>query len=306
MPRAIVSRRTALAHLATWAALPLVAACQATAAGPTPVANPLIKPTARAGVPLTVVLASSELALGRNRLALGLIDERNQAITSGTVALELFKVEPQASKAQKRAETIATFRAVENLAKGTWVSAASFDETGPWGAQVTVQRPDQPSLSARVAFEVKPAFSAPGYGAPVPRSTTPSLRDTNGDASRLCSASPPCDMHELSIAEALQDGTRPLVVLFATPAFCTSATCAPELSAVQSLRDSGNADRANFIHVEIYQYPFTEMKPAPSVLEWNLPSEPWVFVVARDGTVSDRFEGSAPVDELRPALQAAL
>jgi hypothetical protein len=133
------------------------------------------------------------------------------------------------------------------------------------------------------------------------------LADVGGDATHLCSNSPTCEMHSLSIADALKDGQKPLVVVFATPAFCTSATCAPELNALQGLQSSAEfADRANFIHVEIYRYPFADLKPAPTVDEWKLPSDPWVFVVDKCGIVRDRFEGAAPVEELEPSLRAVL
>src|SRR5690242_9661873 len=64
----------------------------APAAAPT-AANALVKPRA-AGAPLTAVQATSELALGRNRFAVGLIDERNQPVVAGTVTVEFFKLQP--------------------------------------------------------------------------------------------------------------------------------------------------------------------------------------------------------------------
>jgi hypothetical protein len=232
-----------------------------------------------------------------------LIDARNQPITGGKVHLVFFKVSPQSGTAQKRSEADAVFRAVELLNKGIWVSYVSFDELGQWGAQVTIDGQREPARTARLPFEVREKFSAPGYGEPAPRSASSTLRDVGGDASRICSNSPPCELHGLSISEALAPAGKPLVVLFATPALCASAICAPELEAVLKLRSSGYAERANFIHVEIYEYPFENQKPAKAVQEWRLPSEPWVFVVDRAGNVRDRFEGAAPVEELEPALK---
>jgi hypothetical protein len=95
------------------------------------------------------------------------------------------------------------------------------------------------------------------------------------------------------------------VLLFATPALCTSATCAPELQAIQQL-DSAYGGQANFIHVEIYQYPFDGVHTARTVDEWQLPSEPWTFIVDKTGIVRDRFEGAAPIEELEPAVKAVL
>jgi peroxiredoxin len=276
---------------------------QAPAAAPT-AANPLVKPRAT-GVPLTAVQASSELAVGRNRFALGLIDDRNQPVTAGSVNVEFFKLGAN-NTAQKRADSPAVFRSVGGASKGIWVAPATFPETGAWGARVTLDAGDgsSPKL-AQLSFSVQPKFSAPGYDEAAPRSESPTDRDVGGDTSHICSNSPPCDLHTISIADALQPGQKPLVVLFATPALCTSATCAPELQAVQQLH-SAYAESANFVHVEIYQYPFDGLHTAKTVDEWHLPSDPWTFIVDKTGIVRDRFEGAAPFEELEPSLKSVL
>jgi hypothetical protein len=310
-----LTRRRLTQILFVGAAASLAAACQAAPASQTqqpssqnaPAAqptsdNPLVKPRAT-GAPLTAVQASSELAVGRNRFAIGLLDDRNQPIVSGGVNLEFFKL--QGNDAQKRSESSAVFRSVGGASKGIWVAPANFPEVGPWGAQVTLDSGDGNPKAARMSFQVRDQFSAPGYDAPAPRSVSPTDKDVGGDTSHICSNSPPCDLHTLSIADALQPANKPLVVLFATPALCTSATCAPELQAVQQLHSS-YSEQANFIHVEIYQYPFDGLHTAKTVDEWHLPSDPWTFVVDKTGIVRDRFEGAAPVEELEPSLKAVL
>jgi hypothetical protein len=294
----------------------LLAACQtpgASAPKPTPVptaapaptqANPLVKPRAASGAELTAVLASSEVALGRNRFALGLIDARNQAVTAGNARVEFFKL-LQNGTAEKRADATATFRSVGGASKGIWVSSATFPEAGGWGAQVTLEQGSDAPKVARLNFEVRPKFSAPGYGEPAVPSLSLTDRDVNGDTARICSNTPPCQLHSMTIAAALEGGQKPLVLLFSTPALCTSATCAPELEAIEQLNGTYSA-RANFIHVEIYQYPFGELKTAKTVDEWRLPSEPWTFIVDKAGLVRDRFEGAAPIEELEPSLNAVL
>lgn len=288
----------------------LLAACQSQApsAAQTPIvaptaANPLVKPRAT-GVPLTAVQASTELALGRNRFAIGLIDAANQAVTAGNVNIEFFKLQAN-GQAEKQAETTAVFRSVGGASKGIWVAPITFDDVGSWGAQVTLDSGNGSPTVARMNFQVRSKFSAPGYDDPAPRSASPTDRDVGGDTSHICSNSPPCDLHRISIADALQPGSKPLVLLFATPALCTSATCAPELQAVQQLHAS-YAEAANFIHVEIYQYPFDGLHTAKTVDEWHLPSDPWAFIVDRTGVVRDRFEGAAPIEELEPSLKTVL
>src|SRR3954447_1671880 len=117
--------RLVFGGLVASAAVPLLAACSAgTQAVATPgatnagnsgsaaptSANPLIKPRA-GGAELTILRASSELALGRNRFAVGLLDARNQAVTSGAVHFEFFKLLKDGS-GQKRADADAVFRTV--------------------------------------------------------------------------------------------------------------------------------------------------------------------------------------------------
>jgi hypothetical protein len=287
------------------AVLTVAAACQAPAATPTPAPtapNPLVKPRAT-GAPLTAVQASSELAQGRNRFALGLIDERNQPVTTGKVNVEFFKLLSN-GQAEKRADSPAVFRSVGGPSKGIWVSQATFPEVGQWGTQITLDAESGPKV-ARMNFDVLQKFSAPGYDEAAPRSASLTDRDVSGETSHICSNSPACDLHSISIADALAPAQKPLVLLFATPALCTSATCAPELQAIQQLR-STHAEAANFIHVEIYQYPFDGVHTAKTVDEWRLPSDPWTFIVDKAGIVKDRFEGAAPLEELEPALKAVL
>jgi hypothetical protein len=282
----------------------LLAACQSAAGRPNPTpVNPLLKPRAE-GDGVVALQASSELALGRNRFAVGLVDARNQPLTSGTVHIEFFKLRADGT-AEKRTESTAIFRSVGAQSRGVWVAPAEFGETGAWGAQVTLSQPNNPPRSARMNFEVRDKFSAPGYGEPAVRSASLTTRDVNGDVSRICTNQPPCDLHALSIVQALESGQQPLVVSFATPALCTSATCGPELDAVLQLHRTYGA-QANFIHVEIYEYPFDGQRVAKAVDEWRLPSDPWTFVVDRAGIVRDRFEGAAPAEEIEPALQALL
>ena len=284
----------------------LLTACQAPAPAPTAAptaANPLIKPRAT-GAPLTAVQASSELAQGRNRFTLGLIDEHNQPITTGKVNVQFFKLLAN-GQAEKRSEAPAVFRSVGGASKGVWVCQPTFSEIGQWGAQVTLDSGDGSPNTSRLNFQVQAKFSAPGYGDPAPRSISLTASDVGGDTSHICSNNPPCNLHNMTIADALAPGQKPLVVVFATPALCTSATCAPELQAVVQLQ-STNAEAANFIHIEIYQYPFDGTRTVPTVDEWHLPSEPWTFVVDKTGIVRDRFEGAAPMEELEPSLKAVL
>jgi hypothetical protein len=127
------------------------------------------------------------------------------------------------------------------------------------------------------------------------------------DVSYIDSGVPADDMHVVSIAEAIDQHLRTLVV-FATPAFCSSATCGPQVHAVQQL-EPAYRDRLTFVHVEIYR----DFKPDPArrqftqtVVEWQLQTEPWVFLIDGNGVIRSAFEGAAATDELKQAADQLL
>jgi len=66
--------------------------------------------------------------------------------------------------------------------------------------------------------------------------------------------------------------------------------------------------RVNFIHIEVYENlkEPQNLKVVKAVEEWNLPSEPWVFVVDSQGRVAAKFEGVLTTEELQAALKAVI
>jgi len=175
---------------------------------------------------------------------------------------------------------------------------ASAETRGPHGHRLvgsTNCRPG-PSISEDCR-EVRP-----GVGQPAPLTRNPTVRDV-ADVETIDSGRPPDDMHQISIADAIQQH-RPAFVVFASPAFCTSRTCGPEIKVVQGLEPSYR-DRLAFIHVEIYR----DYKPDPSkkqlaqaVVDWRLQTEPWVFLIDSRGVIQSRFEGATASDELKTAI----
>jgi hypothetical protein len=63
--------------------------------------------------------------------------------------------------------------------------------------------------------------------------------------------------------------------------------------------------RVAFTHQEIWQ-DFAEKKMFPTVDEWRLDTEPWIFVVDGSGIIRAKFEGLVTARELEAALQPIL
>ena len=284
-----VSRRSILVGLGASAAALALSACQrasSTVVIPSPTPG-------RTGP--TLVLATSELVVGHNRFAVGIIDEANRPIPDAAVTFGFYQVSGQ--QATKRFDAPGTFRWVEQKTKGIYTAPVEFDAAGRWGVEAVLNRDGRPTV-VRSAFDVQQQGSAPTIGMAAIRSRTPTTQDVR-DPSEICTAAPPCALHSQSLDQLFSNG-RPSLVLFASPGFCTSATCAPQLDVVLGLRPA-YADRVSFAHIEIYKDPRNGVV-ADAVNEWHLPSEPWTFFVDSGGTIVDRFDGIVTADEIQPVL----
>jgi hypothetical protein len=134
----------------------------------------------------------------------------------------------------------------------------------------------------------------------VPPASRNDTAATNPDAASLCSRDPACNLHDLVIADVLGDGT-PLVVLFSTPAFCETRFCGPVLELLLD-RAPRYAGKINFVHIEIWR-DFQTRTYREAVREWGLTSEPYMFLIGRDGKVTGRFDSIFGNDELDLALE---
>lgn len=252
---------------------------------------------------LTPILATSELTVGPNRMAIGLLDN-NEPVTDATVHLKFYYLDAKddASRRQVRGESDATYYG-KGLPLGVYVAYPTFDQPGVWGVQMDVTRPGGAPRTIGVRFEVKAQSSTPAVGAPAPASRNRTLRD-EPDLKKLTTApNPDPDLYRLTVAEAVTSG-KPTAVLFATPAFCTTRTCGPSVDVLAALAKQYGS-QMNFIHIELYksQEDFLAGQPVPEVHDWGLQSEPWLFLVDRQGRIAAKFEGGLTREEIEPAVQ---
>jgi hypothetical protein len=167
-----------------------------------------------------------------------------------------------------------------------------------------VAEPSGAKIQAIGALDVTAHAPSPAVGAKAPRSATPTL--ASASASSL-TTSRPADLGLLrySVAGVLA-ARRPFVVTFATPKFCTSRTCGPVVDVVDAVRKRFASSPVRFIHVEV----FSDNDPAKGynrwMRHWGLHSEPWTFLVGRDGRVKAKFEGSVSAAELAAAVRRRL
>ena len=131
---------------------------------------------------------------------------------------------------------------------GVYVARPTFTAPGPWSVVARLTLPDGTRRAGHADFTVEADPPVPGPGDPAIASKT-LVATTPEDAAKIYTADPVDDMHDLSLYEAVKNG-KPTIVLFATPALCTSRVCGSSLETTQDLKRR-YGDRANFIHVEL-------------------------------------------------------
>lgn len=248
-------------------------------------------------------MASSDFAVGQNRLSFLLVRGDSSLITAPLADVYHQPVDGGAIK-----KVVARLVAI-----GVAGSAEADDVKEIYVANVALERPGkqwvviQPRGTAFQGFQildVKDEPTAVATGDQAPSSANPTT--ATAVPKDITTARPPdVELLRYSVADSLAAGI-PFVVAFATPAFCESRTCGPTIDVVDAVRKRFEAQGIRFIHIEIYEDNVPGNGVNRWVEEWNLPTEPWVFVVDAGGIVRDRFEGAVSTVELERSIRENL
>ena len=262
-------------------------------------------PTA-AQASLTPILAASELVVGQNRLPIGVV-KSGTPVNDPNLKLHLRFYyldgsEQEQTKVQSEADTV--YRG-QGLPFGLYVAYPTFDKAGAWGVEAQMVGAGNAAQPSRFRVEVLAQPRTPAVGTPATPSRNLTIKDLP-DLERLTSdAQPDPDLYQTTIADALAT-KKPFLVAFSTPGFCQTAVCGPNIQVIKKLKDQFRG-QINFIHVEVYSYPFGESaeqgKRVPAMEEWKLQSEPWTFLVDAKGFIQAKYEGGITFAELEPALK---
>ena len=241
---------------------------------------------------IRTVLGTPDLGVGRHRVAFVLSD------AGGLVRLPMVRVasyfRPGGDQGEREGpveEARATFYEFPYGVRGIFSTELSFDRAGTW------------ELEAEQTL-------APAVGDPAPRTESRTQADVASLAELTTGHEPDPALYQHSIAASLAAG-RPLVVVFASPAFCTNALCGPQVEVAADLA-SVYGDRVDFTHVDLYENPheikgdLDDAVRTPILEQWGLVTDEWTFIVGADGLVAARFEAFVTRDELERALVAVL
>ena len=289
-------------HAAVLGALAVALLTAACSPEPTPTPAPTPTPGTQEWQP---ILGTTELRTGTQRVAFLL------ASGSALVRMPEATVTTTYLDGDAAGETAtAQFHEWPFGTRGSYVTQLTFPQAGTWRLNMEGEGGE-----AMLDVQVDEESIVRDIGQIGLFSDTKTLDSAGGDISRITSHyRPDPALHEISIAESLFSG-RPTVVVFASPAFCTTATCGPQVETVTELREA-YPDAADYIHVEVYDNPheiqgdLTKGVLSPVLAEWGIDqvehyrNESWTFVLGADARIAERFEGYATFEELEEALLA--
>lgn len=254
-----------------------------------------------------LIFATSDYAVGNQRLAFLLVNKKGQVLEGGTARVSIARGglsgRPFAQRTARFERTGApnTDTAGEDFELGgTFVVNIDFKQPGRYGLLV---EPESGPFQGFALVDVKKLSASPPLGTKAPSSNNPTLVDA--PAAKITTARPPdVELLRYSIRDSVES-KRPFVVVFATPAFCETRACGPSVEVVDAVR-ARIGDRVRFIHIEVYEQNDPKRGVNQWMREWNLPTEPWIFVVDGEGTIRAKFEGLTSVRELEAAVRAIL
>jgi hypothetical protein len=185
-------------------------------------------------------------------------------------------------------------------ARTVYVADVPMDADGEWRIGALVRNGDTLEGSLAPSAVVGRFTDVPQEGDKAPPVHTPTAEEVGGDLARIDTRVPPDTMHEHDLADVL--GEEPVVLVFATPALCKSRVCGPTVDIAEQVK-SEHGDDAAFIHMEIYEDNSFDKGLRPQVKTYNLPTEPWVFVIDEDGRIAESIEGAASPEALERAVE---
>jgi hypothetical protein len=255
---------------------------------------------------------AGELTCGKARVVFTFLDAQNNVLSKPDRSARIAVYDLGRDLATPVATADATFVWAIQDVRGVYVANVEFPDAGIYGAEFTTTEAGT-TETIRMTFEVAASSPVVQVGQKAPTSTTPTAPDSTSIANISTDPDPLPAFYTTSIHTAI-DEARPFVVVFATPKFCTSAQCGPTLDRIKPFVE--RYPTVTFIHVEPYELKHENgqleavldqagnLVPTAVTNEWGLLSEPWVFVVDRQGIVRSSLELIFSDAELTAALDA--
>jgi hypothetical protein len=254
-----------------------------------------------------VVAGSSDYQPGRNRVSFLVVDSKARVVSTPTATVWVatgLKARPY-EQTVARSEPIGVPGGASAGVGSIFVAHVRLPAPGKyWLLAAPVGSRESVTALGNLVVAARP--EAPAVGAHAISSQTPTLASTGGKLAALTTATHPDPrLYRISVAQALARHL-PFVLTFATPKFCQSRTCGPVVDVVDAVARKLSRTPVRFIHVEIYRGNDPGKGFNQWVRQWNLPNEPFTFVVDRRGIVRAKLSGAFSVGELEETIRSTI
>jgi hypothetical protein len=260
-----------------------------------------------------VGLATSVFTVGEDRLAFGMISDEGQFVYGPTVVyVAPTPDDPAEGPFEAPADVLVTegrYRSQQAAEEGdpfaaVYQAKVPFERAGPYAVLVVTQTGNTyVAAPSQIQVNTKKADEIPDVGEPAPKTATDTLASVGGDEDLLDTRVPPSDMHADSFDQVV--GKKPVALLFATPQLCQSRVCGPVTDIALQMQ-AKYGDRMEFIHQEVYEGNDPQKGLRPSLADFKLRTEPWLFVVGANGRITARLEGSFGLQAFEDAVKTGL
>jgi len=260
---------------------------------------------------LITILATTDLGVGEGRFAF-VLTEPDGLVKFPAVGVKSFYY-PTGYEGEREGpieEKFTRFQLFPFGTRGVYSASYNFGRAGQWGVEVSLPGSDGAVKTTEHRFDVNEATTSPDVGTRPPDARNRTLADVESVKELTTGSLRDLELYDLSIPDALESG-RPFAVVFASPAFCTTAVCGPQVEVLSEL-NATYGDRMDFIHVDLFINPHEIQGDldlavhTPLLKEWGLYTDEWTFVMDSTGTVAGRFEGFSPYSELEDTIIQAL
>lgn len=251
----------------------------------------------------TIALGTPDLSPGAHRISV-VIEGPNGLVEFPALGITVLRQDAPG----EMEEIVARFSRFPDGVRGFHVTSVDFTAVGRWNLILHI--PAEGGFDdVGIAIDVPEDTSAPSVGDAAPASASRTLIDVANIADLSTGETPDPGLYLISLADAVA-ADKPFVVVFASPGFCTNAFCGPQAEVLSEVRELFG-DRANYIHVDLFENPEQvrlgeEPIETPILEEWGLHTDEWTFIVNADGVVVARFEAFAPLAEVEAALAEVL
>src|SRR5689334_13411957 len=262
-----------------------------------------------------VAMASSQFDTGPNRIAFGVIGQDGRPVYGPTALYVAPRPGAPAegpyvapadvllTDARYRSKQAAT--AADPFVAVYGARGVPFAKSGRYAVLAATKQPNGKLAGSGTTITVAPASQdpIPRVGQKAPKVHTDTLASAGGDVRKIDTRDPPDDMHKVDFADVV--GKKPVALLFATPQLCQSRVCGPVTDIAYQM-EAKYGSQMDFIHQEVY----VDNTPAKGLRkplqQFGLRTEPWLFVVNKQGRITARLEGSIGVRQFEQAVKSGL